>query len=375
MKTYPIACMDLEAAKAQQFRLLEAYRKAQLGKNPQQMGDLGVVLGLGRPKTTAIIEKTLAEAFAVDDAILLRGAGTAAIAWSLSSVLRPGDKVLVHTASMYHTTKTSFERLGLEAVPVDYNDEGAVLWALREKGQKIAAVFIQHSRQALEDHYDLKNLISLIKTEAASLPILCDENYAAFKAPQIGVELGADLSTFSAFKLLGPEGVGIVMGKAPYIASIRRGQYSGGSQVQGHEALEVLRGMILAPVSLAVQTETVYRCCEMIKALAHQEIDWVAPANAQSLVLLLAFKKPIAEAVLAASARLGVASYPVGCESKYDLLPLFYRVSGSMRDSDACLEKHVIRINPLKAGPETVLAVLVEAIQMAVQELRATSCS
>ena len=39
------------------------------------------------------------------------------------------------------------------------------------------------------------------------------------------------------------------------IDRIYKMQYSGGSQVQGHEAMEALRGLIYAPVALAIQSE------------------------------------------------------------------------------------------------------------------------
>ena len=69
------------------------------------------------------------------------------------------------------------------------------------------------------------------------------------------VECGADLSAFSMFKLLGPEGIGCVVGKKRYIEKIVAANYSGGGQVQGHEALACLRGMIYAPVALAIHRQ------------------------------------------------------------------------------------------------------------------------
>ena len=60
------------------------------------------------------------------------------------------------------------------------------------------------------------------------------------------MQCGADLSCFSSFKLLGSEGIGVVIGQSELIARIRTFQYSGGSQVQGHEAMDVLRGLVYA---------------------------------------------------------------------------------------------------------------------------------
>ena len=51
-------------------------------------------------------------------------------------------------------------------------------------------------------------------------------------------------------------------------------------------------------------------------------------ANAQSKVLLVEFHEEIAKAVLREAQKLGAAPNPVGAESKYEVVPMFYRVSG-----------------------------------------------
>ena len=45
------------------------------------------------------------------------------------------------------------------------------------------------------------------------LTIVSDDNYCALKAYGIAAEYGADYSTFSGFKVLGPEGIGVIAGK------------------------------------------------------------------------------------------------------------------------------------------------------------------
>lgn len=98
-------------------------------------------------------------------------------------------------------------------------------------------------------------MIAAIKAALPGIPVVTDDNYAALKVDAIGCQAGADLSTFSCFKILGPEGVGAVIGSKELIDRIYKMQYSGGSQVQGHEAMEALRGLIYAPVALAIQSE------------------------------------------------------------------------------------------------------------------------
>ena len=91
-------------------------------------------------------------------------------------------------------------------------------------------------------------------------------------------------------------------------------------------------------------------------------------ANAQSRVVLVELEEEIAESVLKEAEKLGAAPYPVGAESKYELAPMFYRVSGTFRASDPALEHRMIRINPMRGGADTVIRILKESIE------RVTTC-
>ena len=88
-------------------------------------------------------------------------------------------------------------------------------------------------------------------------------------------------------------------------------------------------------------------------------------ANAQSKVLLVEFAEPIAKKVLAAAEKRGALPNPVGAESKYELAPMFYRVSGTFLKSDPRYGEYMIRINPNRSGADTVLRILAESIQEA----------
>ena len=59
----------------------------------------------------------------------------------------------------------------------------------------------------------------------------------------------------------------------------------------------------------------------------------------------------------------GAAPYPVGAESKYEIVPMFYRVSGTMLNDNAEYQDYWIRINPMRSGADTVLRILSEAIK------------
>ncbi|MFR6345590.1 MAG: hypothetical protein ACLUN9_02225 [Enterocloster aldenensis] len=53
----------------------------------------------------------------------------------------------------------------------------------------------------------------------------------------------------------------------------------------------------------------------------------------------------------------------VGAESKYEMIPMFYRVSGTFRKADPTLEHRMIRINPMRAGADTILRIIKESVE------------
>lgn len=223
-----------------------------------------------------------------------------------------------------------------------------------------AAALVQHTRQQPQDRYVLADVLATLR--AAGVPALTDDNYAVMKVARIGCECGANVSTFSCFKLFGPEGVGAVVGDADVISRIRATLYSGGSQIQGAQALEVLRGLVLAPVMHAVQAGVSERLLALLNGGAVAEVKSAVIANAQSKVLIVEFHQPIAARVLEEAQKLGALPYPVGAESKYEIPPLFYRLSGTFRQANPQLEHCAIRINPNRGGEETILRILRESI-------------
>jgi hypothetical protein len=208
----------------------------------------------------------------------------------------------------------------------------------------------------------MKEVLQTIR-ECKNIPIVTDDNYAVMKVEKIGCELGSDLSCFSTFKLQGPEGIGVVVGKKEYIEKIRKMHYSGGCQTQGHEAMDVLRGLVYAPVSLAIQAKTGE---EILQRLKNKEVPGIKDAtiaNAQSKVLIVELETPNAREVLKQAEKLGALPNPVGAESKYEIAPLFYKVSGTFLAKDPTLIDRMIRINPNRAGADTVIEVLRKSIE------------
>lgn len=351
----------MEEAARLQFWIVDCITREFQGHELLSRGDLGVVLGANQPLTTQKAELVIARIFGAEDSMLVRGAGSGAIRFGLHGMFAPGDQVLIHKAPVYTTTEASFHMLGLRKVEADFNRPLELRRVLEEQ-KEIKGAVIQHTRQLPGDSYELSRVIEIIK-EFGDLPILVDDNYAALKVPHIGSQCGADLSCFSSFKLLGPEGIGILVGKKRYLDLLRKEHYSGGMQTQGHEALDVLRGLVYAPMALAVEAKESEECVRRLTAGEIPEVKEAFLANAQSKVILVEFREEIARTVLQEAQKLGAAPYPVGCESKYEIVPLFYRLSGTFRKADPLLERRMIRINPLRAGSDTVIRILKESIE------------
>jgi hypothetical protein len=111
---------------------------------------------------------------------------------------------------------------------------------------------------------------------------------------------------------------------------------------------------------------------EVLKRINEGELAGVKKAylaNAQSKVLLVEFEEPIAKQVLVEAEKMGALPNPVGAESKYEFAPLFYRVSGTFLKTDPTLASRMIRINPNRAGADTVMNILKKSVA-AVSEVK-----
>ncbi len=359
METYPLQSLTLTEAQCKQFALVDVICRHFPGAEFLRGGDLGLTAGFNQPQVTQRVEAVLAAFFQTDAAVLVQGAGTGAIRAGLAALLSTGGRLLIHDAPIYPTTGVIAQQMGLELVRVDFNDAQALAQAALH--YRPHAALVQHTRQRPADRYHLADVVKSLTGQA--IPVLTDDNYAVMKVAAIGCEYGAALSTFSSFKLFGPEGVGVVVGDSKVIARIRATMYSGGSQIQGHLALDALRGMVLAPVMHAVQAGVTERLCLMLNQGSIPQVKHAVIANAQSKVLLVTFQKPIASQVLENAPRFGALPWPVGAESKYEIPPLFYRLSGTFREANPGAEHDTIRINPNRSGEETVMRILRESCQ------------
>jgi len=364
MKTYPLKSLTIEAATSLQFKIIDCIMEEFTGYEILNRGDLGVRQPDNIPLTTSKVEKVIAKIFNAEAAMLLRGSGTNAIRQTLALLCLSNKTILVHDAPIYPTTEHSLNMINANIIYADFNNINEVKERIMHNPE-ISSAIVQLTRQKLFDSYDSKEVIRAIKEVDNKIRIVTDDNYAVFKTEEIGVEMGADISAFSTFKLLGPEGIGCIIGKKAIIKEIKKMNYSGGSQVQGHEALDVLNGFVYAPVSLAIQAKTIDEVNEYINDFGINGVKECYIANAQSKVLIIKLEKNNALDVLIQAEKLGALPHPVGAESKYEFVPLFYRASGTFRKADPNAINNLIRINPNRAGSKTIIRILKTAINNA----------
>ena len=360
-------CISLDQAIELQFDLVDHIHRNFPDGSFLNAGDLGMHVH-GHPEYSAMAERTLAAFFRTEDCALVRGAGTGAIRLSLEAVASPLDTLLIHRAPVYPTTLDTIRYMGLKTISADFNNSSELEQQLQSNPP--TAVLIQHARQLPTDSYSLSGLISLIRRNG-DYPIVVDDNYAIFKDSVVSTNVGADLSAFSLFKLQGPPGIGCIIGKRQYVEQIRKRACSGGTQVQGYEALDALRGLVNAPVQLAIQAVETDKICNAIRSQIEAGDPFIKDvfiANMQSRVIMVELTRPIAPGVIRHAAHLGASPFPVGAESRYEVPALFYKPSRTFIDCHPEALNTYIRINPMRAGAETVLRILRESIKLASEE-------
>lgn len=369
MKTSPLKRLTHEQALAMQFRLVDSIHRVFDGHEVVQDGDWGYSLRpeLGRPSHTAKVEEALEKFFDVPRLALVRGGGTSALRTIIMASIRPGSRVLAHSAPLYHTTRETLAAMDAEIVTADLNDRAAVENALR---QKIDLFHIQHARHLLSDHYDLAELIKLGRATSSATTIMVDDSYAVCRAPSIGAQLGADISGFSFFKLFGP-GVGCAVAGTErgtaIVDRMRQLNRSGGQRVPGPEAMEVLRGLVHAPVGLANQGHVVEELTLRLNKGECPGVRAAHAANCNSYAVFVELDKPISADVLDVTPGLGAQRQVVGSESRIELTALMHETfhyfePGADKDIGD-RRAHWLRINPHRAGPDTIIRVLSEAIR------------
>lgn len=181
MKTFPLQSLTLIEAQQKQFALVDTICRHFPGAEFLTSGDLGLTPGLNQPRITQRVEQVLADAFHAQAAALVQGAGTGAIRAGLAALLKPGQRLLVHDAPVYPTTRVIIEQMGLTLITVDFNDLSALKQVVDE--QQPDAALVQHTRQQPQDSYVLADVLATLR--AAGVPALTDDNYAVMKVARM----------------------------------------------------------------------------------------------------------------------------------------------------------------------------------------------
>jgi Cys/Met metabolism PLP-dependent enzyme len=360
----PPTVMSLEDAIAWQERFIAIVAR-HFAPEPGLLegGDLGMG-DISRPLATRRCEDALAEVFGSEACVLVRGAGTGAMRLAIFACVPPGSRVLVHEPETYLTTKLTLEAMGVESLRCDFNSLGEISEAIRD--EEVAAVLVQHMRPRVSDSYELEPLIEAIREAAASsVPIVVDDNYAPLKAKQLGISLGADLSAFSLFKLGAPEGIGCVLGAEERVERIRPYMNSGGSMVQGTEAIASLEALARAAPVTAHQSRVTREIAERLQAGEIEGIVSAVAAHCPETVVLVELVEPLAEDVREAACERGAVNRAVGMESYHEILPAFLRPSKSLIADFPGIEQHVIRISAMRAGADQVIETLADSLEAA----------
>jgi hypothetical protein len=359
VSTAPLPQWTVAEATRAQFRLVDAFTREFDGYEALEAGDYGAPADLGRSRATAKVERVLASFFAAEDAVLVPGAGTGALRSALIACLAPGDAVLVHDFPVYATTAVTFRAMGLRVATCDFNDADALRSALEARP---AMLYLQHARQRLDDAYSAGDVIAAARAVSPDSLVLVDDNYTAFSVPRIGAQLGADLSAFSLFKLLGEPGVGCVVGATRLIERIRSDNYSGGTKIHGPVAIATLKGLVYAPVAHAIQADVVDEVVRVLNGGAVPGIARAHVANHQERGALVEFEQPIAARVAEEAWRFGAAPYPVGSQSRVEVSAMIYRLSRAMCEASPDLAARMVRANPFRSGPETLVRMLSDTV-------------
>jgi hypothetical protein len=360
--------MTLEQAIEMQFALVDAVQGV-MGSDLIFTEDYGQVRELatvgfgggGRPRATARAERALADFFGTEDAVLVHGAGTGSIRAMLNASLRPGADVVLHSAHPYKTTLPAMQHMGLRLHQVNFNDLDALRSTLEEVRPQ--GLYIQHVPQGLGDNHEITDVIGLARAVCGEgVKVITDDNYAVMRSRKIGVQLGADASAFSLFKLLSPVQIGCVLGDEELVSGIRRDLSSAGCQVQGPAAMQALRMLVFAPVALAIQNATVLETTQQVNDLvAAGSLPYVRGAVAAQPGIrcsVLVFDEPVAEAFVRSAWRNGSPSQSVGEEAQPEMLPLFTYLTSTFLKGMPGLEKYAIRINPMRGGTSTIMRII-----------------
>lgn len=131
-----------------------------------------------------------------------------------------GDEILIseieHHANIVPWQMVA-ERKGAKVRVIPVNDDGDIMWDeyVNLLNDKTAIVAVGHVSNALGTVHPVKKIIA--KAHECDIPVLVDGAQAVPHTPVDVQDLDADFYAFSAHKMCGPTGFGILYGKKKYL--------------------------------------------------------------------------------------------------------------------------------------------------------------
>ena len=372
---YTLEQFTIREAIQVQFKLVDIITKHFNGEELLWAGDYGHrrteekhagVRIYQHPEYTVKVENVFAELFDAKEATLTRGAGTGAIRDMFMGALDHGDQIIVDDSIIYTTTKVTMNKMGLDVIEVDFDDLNGLEKAINRKTK---AVHVVHAPETKK--YHLSDVIDTVRSTKINPLILVDDNYVAGRVTKIGVQLGADVSTFSMFKTLGKEGMGIVIGGtergAEIVNQIRINERSSaGLTPQGPEAMDTLKSFIYVPVMSAIQKEVVDEVCDRLNRGEINEVDWAISVCSAYRCVYVKLTKPIAKKVYEAAWKYGSYARTIGVESRHEITGRISTLSvGSALGFKDFPENYFLKISVYRAGSDTIINMLRASINEA----------
>lgn len=155
------------------------------------------------------------------------------VAYGLAgSYLKEGDEIILSEME-HHANIVPWqlirERTGINLRVIPINDEGELSWTDFEEliNEKTALVAVSHVSNALGTINPVKDIVD--KAHSHDIPVLIDGAQAVPHQPVDVKEIGCDFYAFSAHKMFGPTGIGILYGKQKWLEQMT--PYKGGGEM------------------------------------------------------------------------------------------------------------------------------------------------
>ena len=164
-----------------------------------------------------------------------------ATTFAQADLLRPGDEVII-SALEHHANIVPWlmlkDRLGINVKIIPVNDDGSLDLTTYPQlfSSRTQLVAISHVSNALGTINDIQAITEVAHSH--QVPVLVDGAQAVPHLPVDVSALGCDFYAFSAHKLYGPSGIGVLYAKSPWLEKLP--PYQGGGDMIETVSLEAV---------------------------------------------------------------------------------------------------------------------------------------